>query len=43
MQFKLGFNRNCDSTIQMSTNWFRKPKMVQQTKMCKGRKGQERK
>jgi len=27
----------------MNTNWCRKPKMVEETKMCKERKGQERK
>jgi len=43
MEFELGYNINCDSTIQMSTIWCRKPKMVQESKMCKERKGQERK
>jgi len=35
MKFELGFTINCDSTIQMSSNWCRKLKMVQQTKMSK--------
>jgi len=28
MESELGFNINCDSTIQMSINWCRKPKLV---------------
>jgi len=43
MEFELGFNINFDSTIQMSTKWCKKPKLVQESKMCKERKGQERK
>ena len=39
MDFEFGFNRNWDSTIQMSKNRCRKPKMVQEKKMCKARKG----
>jgi len=43
MESELGFNKINDSTIQMSTNWCKKLKLVQEMKMCKERKGQERK
>jgi len=41
MESELGFNINFDLTIQMSANWCRKPKLVQESKMCKEWKGQQ--
>jgi len=43
MESELGFNINFDSAIQMSANWCRKPELVQESKMCRKERGNNKK